>query len=85
MCLKTCILPFPDTLTWQSDIPAQTTYTLQFTAILTDSQAFAGQTITNTVQFSAQDHAPGQATATFTVEESTSMYRIYLPTIMRGG
>ncbi len=67
----------PDTITWgPADILADTSITISFTAAVTVSQAFAGQTITNTASFSTVDAGHGSSQATFGIKR---LSLIYLP------
>jgi len=65
----TVILPRDTLLSWgPAYIPGQMAYTITFTAMVTDSVAFAGQDVVNTAYFSADNHAPGASNSvTFTI------------------
>jgi uncharacterized repeat protein (TIGR01451 family) len=62
------------------DVAAHTAYTITFTAELTDSADFAGQTVTNTAYAGAANAALASGDASFTVEGKA---RIYLPLVAR--
>jgi uncharacterized repeat protein (TIGR01451 family) len=77
------VFPAPDTLTWGPwDVGIDESYTICFTAVVTDSQAFAGRTITNTVDYTSIDAGGGLAEAAFTIAGQEGHY-IYLPLVMR--
>ncbi len=77
--------PEPDTLTWGPwDVAAGESYTIRFTANVTDSQAFAGQTITNTVVYASDNAGSGESQAAFTVADAEEeQNHIYLLLVMR--
>ena len=78
------IFPAPDTLTWGPwDVGVGESHTIRFTANVTESQAFAGQTITNTVVYTSDNAGGGTDKAAFIIAEQEEHF-IYLPLVMRG-
>ncbi|MBN1873797.1 MAG: DUF11 domain-containing protein [Anaerolineae bacterium] len=77
------VLPAPNTLTWGPwDVEAGDWYTLRFNAIVGDDEAFAGQTIVNTVTYTSVDAGSGSNQAVFTIVKP-SQYMIYLPMVLK--
>jgi uncharacterized repeat protein (TIGR01451 family) len=78
----TALLPLPDnTYQWGPyDVAAHTAYTITFTADITSSEDFAGQTVTNIAYVTAVDTNPVSGSASFTIEGD---YFIYLPLVMK--
>jgi uncharacterized repeat protein (TIGR01451 family) len=62
------------------DVAAHTAYTIKFTAEVTDSAGFVGQTVTNVAYASAANAALTSGDASFTIEGKT---HIYLPVVLR--
>ncbi len=68
------------TITWSGDMASGASLTVVFTATVDMNDALYGQTITNTVVFTAFGAGSGADEAAFTV---TASRRIYLPLVMR--
>ena len=64
------LLPPPDndTVEWGVwNVPEQSEYTIRFTATITSSAAFAGETVTNTVYYVSENAGAGADDAVFTI------------------
>jgi hypothetical protein len=70
------------TITWSGVISAQTAHRIRFTAVVTSSSAFMGQTITNTATFTSANAGAGMDHAAFSIKSAS---RIYLPLVLRNG
>jgi uncharacterized repeat protein (TIGR01451 family) len=67
-------------ITWGGDIAAGIEETIRFTATITTTLDFAGETITNTAKFSSTNAGSDSDDAIFTVAPA---YSIYLPLVLR--
>ncbi|MBN1889894.1 MAG: DUF11 domain-containing protein [Thermoflexales bacterium] len=61
------LLP-PDGMLWSSDIAARSAHTIAFTAVVTSTPSFYGQSITNTAYFSSANAGSGKDCAVLSVE-----------------
>ncbi|MCP4542734.1 MAG: DUF11 domain-containing protein [Chloroflexi bacterium] len=68
------------TVEWgPQDIAPNAAYTVSFTADITDSTSFAGQTITNTVYATAANAGPVEDSDSF----SAGLFSVYLPVVLK--
>jgi uncharacterized repeat protein (TIGR01451 family) len=63
------------------DIPADTAYTIAFTATVSDDGACAGSTVTNTAYFVSDNAGADFAQAVFTIAQGVN--RVFLPVVLR--
>ena len=78
------VFPAPNTLAWgPGDMPANFTYTVRFTAVVTDSQAFTGQSVTNTVDYASTNAGSGSSQAVFAIARQPTYHYVYLPLVVK--
>jgi uncharacterized repeat protein (TIGR01451 family) len=79
--LDSAVMP-PPSVKWGAwDIPANTAYTIVFTATIADDSACAGMTVTNTAYFVSANAGMDSARAAFTVSQAGNY--IFLPLVLR--